>query len=65
MTRRKKTDGERIAKRVFSGRYESRGEAYPSELAVEIDRLVRKRMREAWEAGYNFREVIAEMEAEA
>ena len=64
MTRRKKTDGERIAKMVFCGRYESRGAAYPSELAVEIDRLIRKRMREAWVAGYNFREVIVEMEAE-
>ena len=48
---RRKTDGERIAKRVFSRRYESRGEAFPSELAVEIDRLVRKRMAEAWEDG--------------
>jgi hypothetical protein len=51
MTRRR-TDGDRIADRVFSGRYQSRGEAYPSELAVEIDRLIRKRMAEAWEEGW-------------
>lgn len=58
---RKKTDGQRIADRVCSGRYQSQGMAFRSELAVEIDRLIRKRQREAWKAGYNFREVIAEM----
>ena len=42
MSPSKKTDGERIADRVFSGRYQSRGMAFPSELAVEIDRLIRK-----------------------
>lgn len=47
MSRRKKTDGERIADWVFSGRYQARGMAFPSELAVEIDRLVRRRMAEA------------------
>lgn len=51
MSRRKKTDGERIADRVFSGRYQARGMAFPSELAVEIDRLIRKRMAEAWDRG--------------
>lgn len=49
---RRKTDGERIADRVFSGRYQSRGMAFPSELAIEIDRLIRKRMAEAWEDGW-------------
>ena len=50
MTRRRKTDGERIAYEVFSGRYQ--GMACPSELAAEIDRLIRKRMAEAWEDGW-------------
>lgn len=63
MSRRKKTDGERIADSVFSGRYQSHGRAFPSELAIVIDRIIRKRQREAWTAGYNFREVVAEMEA--
>lgn len=54
MTLRKKTDGERIAGRVFSGRYQSRGMAFPSELAVEIDRLIRRRMAEAWDEGDEF-----------
>lgn len=51
MSQRKKTDGERIADRVFSGRYQARGMAFPSVLAVEIDRLIRKRMGEAWDRG--------------
>jgi hypothetical protein len=50
MTRRR-TDGERIVDRVFYGRYQSRGMAFPSELAIEIDRLIRKRMGEAWDEG--------------
>ena len=49
MTRRK-TDGERIADMVFSGRYQ--GMALPSELAADIDRLIRKRMCEAYELGW-------------
>ena len=53
MTRRKKTDGERIADRVFYGRYESqKGAKFPSELARDIDRLIRRRMAEAWEEGW-------------
>ena len=51
MSRRKKTDGERIADSVFSGRYQSHGRAFPSELAIVIDRLIRKRMAEAWYIG--------------
>jgi hypothetical protein len=50
MTRRKKTDGERIAFEVFSGRYQ--GMAIPSELATDIDRLIRRRMAEAYEIGW-------------
>lgn len=63
MSRRKKTDGERIADKVLRCAYAEDGRMYAKELAVDIDRLVRKRQREAWKAGYNFREVIAEMEA--
>lgn len=48
MTRRKKTDGERIADRVFSGRYQSR----EAKLAIVIDRFIRRRMAEAWEDGW-------------
>ena len=60
MTRRKKTDGERIAQRMqenwaISG-------VHVEATAREIDRIIRKRQREAWTAGYNFREVVAEME---
>lgn len=50
MTRRKKTDGERIAFEVFASRY--RGMVIPSELATDIDHLIRKRMAEAWEEGW-------------
>jgi hypothetical protein len=61
MTRRKKTDGERIAQRMAES-WAISG-AHVAVTAREIDRIIRKRQREAWEAGYNFREVIAEMEA--
>ena len=51
MTRRR-TDGKRIADRVFFGRYEGpKGAKFPSELALDIDRLIRRRMAEAWEEG--------------
>ena len=55
MTRRKKTDGERIAEKVFAGaplyRYAPDGVAYPTVLAADIDRLIRRRMAEAWDEG--------------
>lgn len=52
MTRRR-TDGKRIADRVFFGRYEGpKGAKFPSELARDIDRLIRKRMAEAWDQGW-------------
>ncbi len=55
MTRRKKTDGERIADRVFLGRYQRQnGVMFPSELALDIDRLVRRRMAEAWDLGRTY-----------
>ena len=52
MTRRR-TYGERIADRVFLGRYQDqKGVMFPSKLARDIDRLIRKRMAEAWEDGW-------------
>jgi len=52
----RKTDGERIAEKVFSGaplyRYAPNGFTYPTVLAADIDRLVRRRMAEAWEDGW-------------
>ena len=55
MTRRK-TDGERIAEKVFAGapicRYAPDGVAYQTVLAADIDRLIRKRMCEAYELGW-------------
>ena len=60
MTRRKKTDGERIAQRMAEN-WALAGE-HVSATSKVIDRLIRKRQIEAWMAGYNFREVIAEME---
>lgn len=49
---RRKTDGERIADRVFSGRYQHGGMAFSSVLAADIDRIMRRRMAEAWEDGW-------------
>lgn len=61
MTKRR-TDGERIAE---TRREWLRGEFFfPQDLAARIDRIIRKRQREAWIAGYNFRDVIAEMDKE-
>ena len=60
MTRRKLTDGERIADRVFLGRYQDqKGAMFPSELARDIDRLIRKRMAEAWDEGHDWGAVWA------
>lgn len=63
MTRRKKTDGERIAQRMADNWAIS--DAHIEGTAREIDRIIKKREREAWKAGYNFREVVAEIEADA
>jgi hypothetical protein len=49
MTRRKKTDGERIAERMVEGWALSR--ARVDATAKAIDRLIRKRMGEAWDQG--------------
>lgn len=58
MTRRR-TDGKRIADRVFFGRYEGpKGAKFPSELARDIDRLIRRRMAEAWTEGWFERDFV-------
>jgi hypothetical protein len=46
MTRRKKTDGQRLARLAIDN--------WPDEIwiAERIDRLIRKRMAEAWENGW-------------
>lgn len=52
MTRRKKTDGERIAATAWvSGLSEFAGQ-YREKLAADIDRIIRRRMAEAWEEGW-------------
>lgn len=53
MTRRKKTDGERIADKAFIdifGYASQRDEK--KRLSDSIDRLLRKRMSEAWDEAY-------------
>lgn len=53
MTRRKKTDGERIADKAFIDifGYASQREE-KKRLSDSIDRLLRKRMAEAWSQGW-------------
>lgn len=51
MTRRKKTDGERIAEKTARSPHEKWGMVFEANLAAEIDRLVRRRMAEAWDKG--------------
>ena len=53
---RRKTDGEKISDKWIN--------ADPEGLAADIDRIIRRRQKEAWEAGYNFRDVIEELEKE-
>ena len=50
MTRRKKTDGERLARRMAEGWCDDG--AHIRESANAIDLLIRKRMAEAWEEGW-------------
>lgn len=52
MTRRK-TDGERIAEKTWERVYLNHANAtWDEEIARDIDRLIRKRMGEAWEEGW-------------
>lgn len=48
MTRRRKTDGERIADRLFGLALDNQEQKW---LAMQIDHILRKRMAEAWDAG--------------
>ena len=52
MTRRRKTDGERIAGTAWVAGLEGCTGQYRKNLASDIDRLIRKRMAEAWEEGW-------------
>lgn len=49
MTRRRKTDGERIADRLFGLALDNQEQKW---LAMQIDHILRKRMAEAWEEGW-------------
>ena len=49
MTRRRKTDGERIADRLFGLALDNQEQKW---LAMQIDHILRKRMGEAWEDGW-------------
>lgn len=49
MTRRRKTDGERIADRLFGLALDNQEQKW---LAMQIDHILRKRMAEAWENGW-------------
>jgi len=49
MTKRKMTDGERIAARLYGLEADDQE---PKWLSAQIDRLLRKRMSEAWEEGW-------------
>ncbi len=51
MTRRK-TDGERIAGAAWVAGLGGFTGQYREKLALDIDRLIRKRMGEAWEEGW-------------
>ena len=52
MTERKMTDGERIAIASWKRQHGDQDSAFQVELAKDIDRLVRKRMAEAWKEGW-------------
>ena len=52
MTRRKKTDGVRIALNAWKRQHGDQDDAWTVELAESVDRLIRKRMAEAWEEGW-------------
>lgn len=50
MTSRRKTDGERLARRMAEGWCDDG--AHIRETANDIDRIIRRRMAEAWDEGY-------------
>ena len=53
MTRRKKTDGERIALKAFFNLFGFTSKQYENKrLSKYIDRIIRRRMAEAWEEGW-------------
>lgn len=52
MTRRNKTDGERLARRMAEGWCDDG--AHIRENANAIDRIIRRRMAEAWDLGRTY-----------
>lgn len=54
MTRRKKSDGERIAGTAWVAGLAGFTSQYREKLASDIDRLVRRRMAEAWDLGRTY-----------
>ena len=50
--RRKKTDGERIAWTWFDGSVSIHDQDYRERLAKQIDRIIRRRQKEAWAEGW-------------
>lgn len=52
MTRRRKTDGERIAGTAWVAGLGGFTSQYREKLASDIDRSIRRRMAEAWEEGW-------------
>lgn len=51
MTRRK-TDGERIALNAWKRQRGDQDNAWSVELAESVDRIIRRRMAEAWDEGW-------------
>lgn len=62
MTRRKTTDGERIVDGLFRALY-GYGPYKNQRLSIRIDRLIRKRMAEAWAAGHEYGVVWGDLDA--
>jgi hypothetical protein len=53
MTRRKKTDGERIVDGLFRALY-GYGPYENKRLSIRVNRLIRRRMAEAWDLGRTY-----------
>lgn len=62
MTRRRKTDGERIANKLFGISVQDQEAKW---LAAEVDSIVSRRAADAWVQGYRFREVVEELETKS
>ena len=64
MTRRRKTDGERIAEMMWTRMYAEPSASWPEkEIARNVDRLLRKRMGEAWAEGHEYGAIYGDLDA--